>query len=83
MLHCHFYHTSVCPCVCVARWWEVSQGEREKSGRGIVGEARSVPLITRSFTGSRLKQTNPSSSHSLYLNKAPPPPPELGKFKVQ
>ena len=76
----------VCVCVCVWRGDGKSPSEREvgegRSG-GVVGEAPSVPLITRSFTGSPLKQTNPSRSNSLYLNKALPPLPEFGKFKVQ
>ena len=73
-------------CVCVVCVCGAVMGNlpvNEKLGRGGVGEAPSVPLITRSFTGSRLKQTNPSRSNLLQLNKALPPLPEFGKFKVQ
>ena len=48
----------MCVCLCVWRGDGKSPGEREVGeGRngGVVGEAPSVPLITRSFTGSRLK----------------------------
>ena len=71
----------MCVCVCGAVMGNLPV--KEKFGRGVVGDAPSVALITRSFTGSRLKQTNPSRSNSLYLNKALPPLPEFGKFKVQ
>ena len=80
---CFQYFVCVCVCVCVCGVMVGNLPVREKSGRGIEGEAPSILLITHSFTGSRLKQTNPSCSYSFHINKTPPPSPELGKFKVQ
>lgn len=48
-----------------------------------MGEAPSLPLITRWFTGHRLKQTYLSRRYSHHPSKVPTLLLKLGKFKVQ